>query len=121
MNSGALDTATDFDFNFSVAAGGGIAVRWIEVSPNGNYLFLTHSARFIDGETRTGVARFDISANSTSLNNWQTLLYDNELDRFAGALRMRRLAIAPTGNYLCLLYTSPSPRDRTRSRMPSSA
>ena len=24
-------------------------------------------------------------------------------------------------NYPCLLYTSPSPRDRTRSRMPSSA
>ena len=26
-----------------------------------------------------------------------------------------------TTNILCLLYTSPSPRDRTRSRMPSSA
>ena len=26
-----------------------------------------------------------------------------------------------TNIYLCLLYTSPSPRDRTRSRMPSSA
>ena len=25
------------------------------------------------------------------------------------------------GFYVCLLYTSPSPRDRTRSRMPSSA
>ena len=25
------------------------------------------------------------------------------------------------GNAICLLYTSPSPRDRTRSRMPSSA
>ena len=25
------------------------------------------------------------------------------------------------GPYGCLLYTSPSPRDRTRSRMPSSA
>ena len=25
------------------------------------------------------------------------------------------------GNSSCLLYTSPSPRDRTRSRMPSSA
>ena len=24
-------------------------------------------------------------------------------------------------NIICLLYTSPSPRDRTRSRMPSSA
>ena len=31
-------------------------------------------------------------------------------------------ALSPDGNYLiCLLYTSPSPRDRTRSRMPSSA
>ena len=31
--------------------------------------------------------------------------------------------ILPPGlyNYDCLLYTSPSPRDRTRSRMPSSA
>ena len=29
---------------------------------------------------------------------------------------------AETGKYgVCLLYTSPSPRDRTRSRMPSSA
>ena len=26
-----------------------------------------------------------------------------------------------TAVYACLLYTSPSPRDRTRSRMPSSA
>ena len=30
-----------------------------------------------------------------------------------------RMAIDPVSN--CLLYTSPSPRDRTRSRMPSSA
>ena len=28
---------------------------------------------------------------------------------------------APASRYSCLLYTSPSPRDRTRSRMPSSA
>ena len=27
----------------------------------------------------------------------------------------------PTRFIFCLLYTSPSPRDRTRSRMPSSA
>ena len=29
--------------------------------------------------------------------------------------------ILDTDTYNCLLYTSPSPRDRTRSRMPSSA
>jgi len=36
----------------------------------------------------------------------------------AGAV-LRAAQDAPSGN--CLLYTSPSPRDRTRSRMPSSA
>ena len=36
---------------------------------------------------------------------------------------VRRVAdyAARYGVYICLLYTSPSPRDRTRSRMPSSA
>ena len=32
-----------------------------------------------------------------------------------------RWSMLDTGLYFCLLYTSPSPRDRTRSRMPSSA
>ena len=31
------------------------------------------------------------------------------------------LIAIPSLNIFCLLYTSPSPRDRTRSRMPSSA
>ena len=35
--------------------------------------------------------------------------------------RMRILKLNFEGFYICLLYTSPSPRDRTRSRMPSSA
>ena len=32
-----------------------------------------------------------------------------------------RLDLTEGQLYTCLLYTSPSPRDRTRSRMPSSA
>ena len=31
------------------------------------------------------------------------------------------LATGARAGWTCLLYTSPSPRDRTRSRMPSSA
>ena len=31
------------------------------------------------------------------------------------------IALTISDEYACLLYTSPSPRDRTRSRMPSSA
>ena len=34
---------------------------------------------------------------------------------------LRIHVMRPTWHYVCLLYTSPSPRDRTRSRMPSSA
>ena len=46
----------------------------------------------------------------------QRVLTDKEMERFA-SLKGRRQV-----EYLaCLLYTSPSPRDRTRSRMPSSA
>ena len=33
----------------------------------------------------------------------------------------KRELVISTDTYNCLLYTSPSPRDRTRSRMPSSA
>ena len=35
-------------------------------------------------------------------------------------VRKKKRALT-TEEYVCLLYTSPSPRDRTRSRMPSSA
>src|SRR5665811_1454436 len=35
--------------------------------------------------------------------------------------RDRKIRVFTYKNKTCLLYTSPSPRDRTRSRMPSSA
>ena len=35
--------------------------------------------------------------------------------------RGNRINVDLSGTSICLLYTSPSPRDRTRSRMPSSA
>ena len=34
---------------------------------------------------------------------------------------LRKIGVDTGGSNVCLLYTSPSPRDRTRSRMPSSA
>ena len=46
-----------------------------------------------------------------------------KLDRFAAVYSLDELGglkVLDTPD-ICLLYTSPSPRDRTRSRMPSSA
>ena len=39
----------------------------------------------------------------------------------ANALSWSDIKEAITGHTTCLLYTSPSPRDRQKSRMPSSA
>ena len=41
--------------------------------------------------------------------------------RFRGLHALRRYPNGEERCIACLLYTSPSPRDRTRSRMPSSA
>ena len=43
-----------------------------------------------------------------------------ELDMLARH-RAHGMGLEENRPYTCLLYTSPSPRDRTRSRMPSSA
>ena len=45
------------------------------------------------------------------------LRHDPRDSRWAGRDRF----VLSAGHSSCLLYTSPSPRDRTRSRMPSSA
>ena len=46
-----------------------------------------------------------------------------EVDVITGLSEQELINIIPEydGLLVCLLYTSPSPRDRTRSRMPSSA
>ena len=50
------------------------------------------------------------------LDNRKETLLLNQSDAFVGTTVV---TVDDTGS--CLLYTSPSPRDRTRSRMPSSA
>ena len=55
------------------------------------------------------------------------LLLSEEVGELASAIRQYKKMYKKTnlkkdrGTDVCLLYTSPSPRDRTRSRMPSSA
>ena len=121
--TGAVDSVTNFDFEDSTQPppANGISVRWIEVSPNGNFLFLTHSARLIDGQIRTGVARFEVSPATTRLSVWQTNLYENELDDIIGGLRMRRLAIATNNSYVVVVAAGGDqpPSNDTAVRFPS--
>ena len=54
-------------------------------------------------------------------HEWAKLLPALNEGILAGAERTGAKLVVLDNLYICLLYTSPSPRDRTRSRMPSSA
>ena len=60
-----------------------------------------------------------IDTYSSKPREYQKLRDDEQIESEAQSLDF----MSPTAgySYICLLYTSPSPRDRTRSRMPSSA
>ena len=47
--------------------------------------------------------------------------FSEKCDQFITTGNVQTTALPWVENLYCLLYTSPSPRDRTRSRMPSSA
>ena len=55
-----------------------------------------------------------------SLGVYWIIQGDDNQNAFIG-LEYRKAGSSPWRTAACLLYTSPSPRDRTRSRMPSSA
>ena len=70
-----------------------------------------------------GYIPFSISATgNSSLKTNANLMYYSALNLLSltGTSNFQSAAIS-SNNYSCLLYTSPSPRDRQKSRMPSSA
>ena len=61
-------------------------------------------------------------SNSTYINKAKGVAIDTSKGyAYVTGFDSDSLAIIDVGCEACLLYTSPSPRDRTRSRMPSSA
>ena len=54
-------------------------------------------------------------------DTWKDRSLVVESQRIVNPEKWRKCAVMTNQWRLCLLYTSPSPRDRTRSRMPSSA
>ena len=65
----------------------------------------------------------DLGQAEKQPTNWTAIMMFGAF--VVGTLFITKWAAAKTKSaadfYTCLLYTSPSPRDRTRSRMPSSA
>ena len=64
----------------------------------------------VGGEARRSIAAIDVATGQVDPTFAPVILNSAEI--------VDAIAISPDG---CLLYTSPSPRDRQKSRMPSSA
>ena len=77
--------------------------------------FITGASRGIGREAALAFARagFDVAISARTLNEGEQ--HEHALRNADGA------PLAGSLNGTCLLYTSPSPRDRQKSRMPSSA
>ena len=67
------------------------------------------------------VAVFDENNETMSLQGWATINNQTNTDFEDAELSVIAGQIGNQNNRNCLLYTSPSPRDATLSRMPSSA
>src|SRR5665811_197151 len=81
----------------------------------GNSVFLksaSSSLRFCE-KSPPSIRRVVFPTKNLHTTNTTFLRHQNNNDRPDGKTHNLK-------NYCCLLYTSPSPRDRTRSRMPSS-
>ena len=79
-------------------------------------------------ECSTGKSIIDITLSwnlKTGLTNWKVHKEFNHSDhntiKFKLETEMETIPVHRPWNKACLLYTSPSPRDRQKSRMPSSA
>ena len=89
-----------------------------------NYKVITLPMAEDDIQDQTDYIAFDLKSPETAINmargfrktinNLSIFPQSHEFDEDE---ELEKLGIRKT----CLLYTSPSPRDRTRSRMPSSA
>ena len=81
------------------------------------------SGTFTAGDSITGGYTFKSRFEDGPGSNPEQLIAAAHAACFSMALSniLAQAGHAPESVHTCLLYTSPSPRDRTRSRMPSSA
>ena len=111
FKDGVLRTLTDGDGTVSVwNAVEGEPYRFTTTSERNGVFFLT-----FEQDDSGAYSRYHVVNEKTRLDTRAYKLRgfnDPEADPYSRSDRL---------GYICLLYTSPSPRDRTRSRMPSSA
>ena len=122
--------ASGVEFNVSLIFGGqiqGEAMRLFQVYSPGNFIEATPETPYFQvGESKYGKPVLDrVITPDTPLDEaakCALVSMDSTLkSNLSVGLPLDMVVYEADKFHTCLLYTSPSPRDRTRSRMPSSA
>ena len=115
-NAQTLRLLTRLESKVLTADGGsaGLNLTRASLDASAKYPWLAADAPLIDGR-RT--SKFGAYADDLPVFEWLR----REAPRGKSCIEAQVMDLADDISYSCLLYTSPSPRDRQKSRMPSSA
>ena len=113
------------DFGYAVNIGESLTIDPLEILENdidqdGDELMLVSVQDSIGGNVSLnadGMISFDADSNFSGDGSFTYTITDNEGEESTASVTI----FVSDPNNICLLYTSPSPRDATLSRMPSSA
>ncbi len=95
-----------FNMPLSVGLGanGQFSVKELDVTPDLTTLLVVHTATYVQGKERAGVALIDITTPQGSVKPWQTNLYHDFYQRCAdGFLALRDADISPDGSYFVVV------------------
>ncbi len=102
--TGDLDTGLDLPLTGGIGKNQQYTVKALDITPDGNTLLVVHTATYIDGLERAGVAMVDISGPTASVLPWQTDLYHDWYWRCSGGfLALRDGEISPDGSYFVVV------------------
>ena len=101
---------------------GPVQIKTVAATEGSATRLLTGAAQADPKAARAALKKYDLGKKNLALDGYDPVAY---FPKFGGKPAKGSKSIAHTHRGVlyrfCLLYTSPSPRDRTRSRMPSSA
>jgi hypothetical protein len=97
--TGAAAAGFNLPLSGPVGNGGYMGVHALRVSPDGTRLLVAHTAQFVGGLERYGVAIVDIGAATATVDPWYTTFWKDNLPNSGGTVRVTDAAWGPDGTW----------------------